>query len=202
MKTNDKIQETGNTKVISTDCPIISADCSKEPLMKFLATLGYTERALWLSEYGEAICKYDLYRCIENSHAICSSKFEDMAREHDENRTATIVKLYSLSWKELEDFIKNENLYCYIGYIAFDLSGNTAKPRKTPYTLNETTYSVPLFEGIKKVQGNINTIYFAKAIVPFKEKEGIVNRERIIFKIENTSGKFFHYDISDDPAYM
>ncbi|WP_277012316.1 hypothetical protein [Flavobacterium lindanitolerans] len=196
MKTNKEIEVPA---IHPADCPPLSKNCSDDPLMRYLKTLSYSGRADWLKEYGDAICKYDLYSCIENSHAICSTKFEDMAREHGDNRTTGIV-FYSLSWKDLEDFIKNQNLHCYSGYIAFDLEGGIAKPRRADYTQDESVYSVPLFEGIKKVHGNINTIYFTRAIVPFKEKQGIVIREGVIFKVEDAFGKHFYYDISDDPA--
>lgn len=182
---------------------MVSTDCENDPLIKFIKTLGYTERADWLNKYGEVICKYDLYKCIEDMHAISPKKFKDMARGHDENRNTTnVVKLYSLSWKELEDFIKENDLSCYNGYIAFDLDGSTAKPRLTSYTNNEAVYSVPLFKGIKKVHKNIDTIYFVNAIVPFDEKIEIVTRERAIFKVKDSTGNFFHYDISDNPAIM
>lgn len=198
MKTNKEIE--ANTAIISEDCPTLSTDCLNDPLMRFLKTLTYSKRAVWLKEYGDAICKYDLYSCIANSHAICSTEFEEMARRHNDN-TTTNINLYSLSWKDLEDFIKKEGLFCYSGYIAFDLEGVIAKPRISDYTQDESVYSVPLFEGIKKVHGDINTIYFTKAISKFKEKKDVF-REATIFKIEKSDGKFFYYDISDDPAIM
>ncbi|MEZ0006936.1 hypothetical protein ABH942_002314 [Flavobacterium sp. 28YEA47A] len=179
---------------------VVSTDCKNDPIIKFLSSMYYSERANWLSEYGEAICKYNLYSCIEDFHSIPDTIFTKLARQHLRNSSG--IKLYELPWQDLEDFIKKEGIKCYDAYIAFDIDtiNNKASLRKTPFSTTEATYSIPLFEGIKKEHKNIQTIYVTEAIVGYKEKKGIVNKERIIFKVKDTSGGYFHYDISDDPA--
>lgn len=190
----DKIQKI-QRKDIAAGAP---TDCENNPIMKSLRSMSHSEREKWLNKYGEAICMYDLYSCIENIHFIHDTVFTQLARQHSRNTTS--IKLYELPWKDLESFIKKEGIKCYDAYIAFDIDAvnNKVSLRKTPFSTTEATYSIPLFEGIKKVHGNIQTIYVTDAVVGKK----VISKERIIFKVKDASGNFFHYDISDDPAIM
>lgn len=175
-------------------------DCDNDVVLQDLNSRPFNLRLKWLKENGDKLCDSDLYLCIEKDHQITCEKFYAAARKHPENKEKIIY--HEKSWKEINTFISDSGIKCYENYIGFILSPGNIKMKKLDFTDEETCYSVPFINGIKKLNPNGLEFHFVKAM--FENKKGndgkIVDVERVIFMVKSTKGTYY-YDISDNPKF-
>lgn len=152
-------------------------------------------------------CDSERYEYCERVHKLTNeTHFETLASLHPENRGNQDIKIYSCKWKKLTDFLANNKMSCYDGFLGFDLSSGAVEFKKYDYWSNgHTSYAPTLFEAIEKAYPTVSDIHFSNAIVVIKQAGQFNLCERLIFKIEYidpadaTKKSFSYYDMSDDP---
>jgi hypothetical protein len=152
-------------------------------------------------------CDSERHEYSERAHRLTNeTHFETLASLHPENRGNTTIKLYSCTWKKLSDFMYNNQMSCYDGFLGFDLTSGAVEFKKFTYWSNgHTSYPPTLFEAIEKAYPTVSDIHFANALVVIKQDGHFNLCERLIFKIEYidpadaTKKSFSYYDMSDDP---
>jgi len=173
-------------------------DCENNPTMKLLAGMGYSDRAVWLSQHGKIICDEKLYSCIEEDHSVCKKEFDSLAQRHPTNQSGNI-KTYPKKWEELKKYIDGTGIGCYEKYIGFKIKNGDVEFSTLPFTKKETCFSVPLFRGIAEAHPDADELSFTQAMIEIRDKNGIEEEmEKVIFMV-GEKGKVYYYDISDNP---
>jgi hypothetical protein len=159
--------------------------------------LPLSNRSAWLVLNGYKICNNNAYTCIYDLHEVLDvTEFNRWVKAHKENEID--IKYYEKDWSEIDKFISK--ISCYDSYIGFVFEGNSIELKRLKFSTDETCYSKPFFESLKKNANNLDKLYFMKAMVPvIKPSGGVVIEERIVFEIRNSSN-IRRFDITHDPT--
>lgn len=152
-----------------------------------LTTVG--DQILWIQNHINVICDGSLSDCLLSRHSVTEQTYNDMKKAYWDNAIPATV---TIQWSEIEPNITTNNCLQkkYVGF--------TIKDHKVDklmlydqYRLNESCYSIALFQAIKKKYG-LNSNDNFEFVLGKKEKTS--NKIEVLFKVK---GK--HYDLTVDP---
>ena len=135
-------------------------------------------RAEWLRRNGDKVCEVILFDAIETAHTTVNPNSKNSP--------------YEISWSDLNAFV-GPNFYN--AYLAFNLDSknNVSGLKLIPkFTINEPSYSIPLFRHLVKKYGLTDSEKIEFVNVPSEQGN------KIYIKVKNN----FYYDYSEEPKNL
>ena len=158
------------------------------------------EYARYLRGNDDSICPTILSQNVDSYHEVDTKKFNEMIVNFWGSKyNLTNVPYKKIDLKTIEATMTSDK--CYDEYVGFECDSTKQNveinvKRLDTFSLKEPCYSKPLFRTLKK-KFNLTEV----SIFEFTKAKNN-NKFSVIFKVKESNGIDFYYDLTDWPAFI